>query len=195
MSQAESVRVVTVTVAILAFLAAVLSTAAQARQFAPQAQTDVATTWAGDPGGPASIAPEVPEAIGATQADDMITVIVALKQQPNLEEFSGMDRPARIRGVVRRLQSTANLTQRGIRALLADRRAEGRVGRVFYFWVFNGLAVTATPDVIQELAAWPEVLSITPNETIHAPPLPSGQALAALPGTEPNLSVINAPEL
>jgi hypothetical protein len=79
---------------------------------------------------------------------------------------------------------------------LAVRQAEGRVGQVDYLWIFNGLAVTATPAVIQELAARPEVLRIMPNETIQAPPLlPSGQGELGILAAETNLNLINVPAL
>jgi subtilisin family serine protease len=55
--------------------------------------------------------------------------------------------------------------------------------------VFNGLALTAEPDVIREIAARPEVARVTLDAVILAPTAPA--AAAASP--EPNLSVINAP--
>jgi hypothetical protein len=54
-------------------------------------------------------------------------------------------------------------------AVLEGRHAKDKLTEVARFWIFNGLAATATPDAIRELAALPEVASITPNETF-APP-------------------------
>ena len=58
------------------------------------------------------------------------------------------------------------------------------------FWVFNGLSVTAVPDVFQELAARADVATITPD-AIQVTPV----ALQAAAAPEPNPSVIHAPAL
>jgi subtilisin family serine protease len=90
---------------------------------------------------------------------------------------------------VEALRGHADLRQRGLRALLERRRGEGRVARATAFWGFNGLAVTATPDVIAELASRPEVAAITPDEIAVVPTAaPAGPP-------EPNLAAIRAPDL
>ena len=77
-----------------------------------------------------------------------------------------------------------------MRASLAKQKVKGGVSQVTSFWIFNGMSVTATPDVIYELAANPEVYSITPDEIEIVPSAP----LAYLPA-ETNLALINAPAL
>ncbi|MEW5957252.1 MAG: S8 family serine peptidase [Chloroflexota bacterium] len=167
---------------------------------AVQAQDPAPAPGAVSPNGLEKITPAVQAALGSLQAGEMLTVIVTLKDQTDLQQLAAnparLDRAARLRGVVEMLRAKADLSQRALRATLAVRRAEGRVDRVDYFWIFNGLVVTAIPAVIQELAARPEVLSITPNETIQAPPLPpTEQGQLGILAVESNLSLINVPAL
>jgi subtilisin family serine protease len=136
------------------------------------------------------IDPEVQARLDTLSPGEMITVIVTLNQQADLDNIPGANRAARQRGVIRALQATALASQASLRAALATLQAQGKVGRVTSFWVFNGLSVTATPDVIQELAANPDVYSITLDGTNIVPATP----LAYLPA-EANLSLINAPAL
>jgi subtilisin family serine protease len=138
------------------------------------------------------IAPEVQSAMGSLQAGEMITVIVTLKDRADLTRIGGPDRPVRLRAVIRALRARSDVSQRLLRALLQTRLSQGRVRQVIPFWVFNGLSVTATPEVIQELAARLEVAKITPDEISIVPALPARQGTAP---PEPNLSVMNAPAL
>lgn len=135
------------------------------------------------------IAPQVQTALDSGQDGEMISVIVTLTDQADLSRIPGASRAARLTGVIRALQALAETSQKQIQALLTARAAQGLVSRVEPFWVFNGLAVTATPEVIQELAARADVAKITPDE-ISIVPAQGGSNPA-----EPNLSVIKAPAL
>lgn len=136
------------------------------------------------------IAPQVQKAMASPQADEMLSVIVTLKAQADLSRITDRNRRIRIEEVINALQIMADATQNRIQALLQARASEGKVSGFESFWVFNGLSVTATPDVIAELAALPEVDSITPNGTIQEP------IFSTTGGPpEPNLSVVNAPAL
>jgi precorrin isomerase len=53
--------------------------------------------------------------------------------------------------------------------MLSHRRAQELVAAVDPLWIFNGVAVTAAPSVIRELAARPDVREIRPEATIAAP--------------------------
>ena len=99
------------------------------------------------------IAPQLRATLNALQTGEMISVIVTLGDQADLTKIGGADRAARLKGVVRALQAKADASQRALRALLDTRRSQGRVGRVISLWALNGLSVSATQDVIQELAA------------------------------------------
>jgi subtilisin family serine protease len=121
---------------------------------------------------------------------NLISVIVTLKDQTNFAAFDRLDKRARQKEAITALRTKANASQGRLKALLETRRAEKRVDQITSFWVFNGFSVTATPEVIQELAAQPDVLKITPDDISVVPAAP----LAANP-PEQNLSIINAPAL
>jgi serine protease AprX len=138
----------------------------------------------------AKIDPALLKTIDALQSGNMVTVIVKLKDRANLSAIGGPDRRARQRAVINALRAKASLSQGRLKSLLDSRRAQKRVDRITSFWVFNGFSVTATPDVIKELAAHPDVLEITPDDISIVPAVP----LTANP-PEQNLAAINAPAL
>ena len=118
--------------------------------------------------------------------DDMLTVIVTLRQQADLSRVNGADRAARQHGVIRALQAVANANQIRLRNLLETRKTQGSVEKYESLWVFNGLSVTATASVINELAGHPDVFLIAPDDLPIVP---------ALGSAEPNLALVNAPAL
>jgi serine protease AprX len=134
------------------------------------------------------IDPRVQASLSSSQPGEWLSVIVTLRQQADLSRIGGADRAARQQGVIRALQALADASQKQIQALLTARAAQGLVSRVDPFWVFNGLGVTATAEVIQELAARADVAKITPDETSIVP-----SQVGSNP--EPNLSVVSAPGL
>jgi subtilisin family serine protease len=125
----------------------------------------------------------------AGASEQMDSVIVTLRAQANLRAINAVTRSARLQAVVGALKNQAEATQRQVLDLLETRFEEGKVSKFTPFWVFNGLAVTATQEVIDEIAARPEVLSVTPEETIEA-----GSGLSTAPA-EPNVALVNAPQL
>jgi serine protease AprX len=135
---------------------------------------------------PVLINPDVQSALSSMQPGDLMTVIVTLRQHADLSRVRGADHAARLQGVIRDLQATANATQGPLIGLLNSWRDQGLVQRFDSFWVFNGFSITATSEVINQLAQNPDVLSITPDDIQVVP-------TAGTP--EPNLSVVNAPAL
>ena len=143
--------------------------------------------------GPAAgdkIDPQFQAEMATLSPGQMATAIVTMRDQADLTQIPGADRAARQQGIIRALQAQANASQRQVQALLQAREAQGLVSQATPFWVFNGLSVTAVPDVFQELAARDDVAAITPD-AIQVTPV----ALQATAAPEPNLSVIHAPAL
>jgi len=168
-------------VIVLIFALMLLSGSAQARAYGPALDSAVA----------GRISLPVQPGISASAGEaEWHSVIVTLKAQANLLNILDRNRNSRISKVEQALQTIADATQTRIRALIATRQSEGKVTEVEYFWVFNGLAITATADVIQELSALPEVRTVTPDDIIHAA---AETEASGLP--EANLNLINAPEL
>jgi hypothetical protein len=136
------------------------------------------------------IAPELQETLQQSAPDEMVKVIVTMRDLADLTKLSELNRNERLVKVVELLQTKAAASQQPLRAFLEIKRREGSVGEVISFWVFNGLAVEATPAVIAELAARRDVLRITADETI---PFLTDESSSTV--VEPNISKVNAPAL
>jgi serine protease AprX len=149
--------------------------------FAPAASAHVSTT-------PriASVSPGMHATLASLPAGAMTTVIVTLRHQADLKRVKGADRASRLKGTIQELTTTAHTAQVPIRALLRVWAAQGKVAKTVPLWVVNGLAVTATADVIQELAARSDVASIAADQVAVVPSF----------GTpEPGLNSVSAPAM
>ncbi|RIK39279.1 MAG: hypothetical protein DCC55_18600 [Chloroflexi bacterium] len=140
----------------------------------------------------ASVAPVARPAQQTLSVSEMATVIVTLRDQANLRTIREPQRGARRRQLLQALRGKADTTQAPLRRLLETRRQQGKVGAVTGYWVFNGFTVTATQEVIDELAAHPAVASIAPNTTFFAP---ATAALQTGVPAEPNVALVNTPAL
>lgn len=133
---------------------------------------------------PRSLDPAVEAELARLRTGDTTTVVVHLSGQRRLDL---RPRGRAAREVAAALRAGTEASQRGVRRLLEARRAQGRVARAEPFWIFDGLSVTATAEVIRELAARPEVAAVTPD-AIDVVPLATGPA-------EPNVAAVRAPDL
>lgn len=140
----------------------------------------------------AAVAPLLQRQLDAAAADRMVEAIVVLRSQADLGGVQGFSRENRPGAAARILRARADTTQRGLRALLKHRRAQGLVTDVEPLWIVNAIAVTATPAVIKELAARPEVREIRPNLVM---PAPQTADVAAAAAAETNVALVNAPAL
>jgi serine protease AprX len=111
-------------------------------------------------------------ALANTPPGDMVTVIIHLTEQVNLTDLldeaireGETDAEAR-EEIIRSLQQQANEEQLILRVLSLFWALGGQLERITPYWIFNGMAVTATPDVIWKMAARPEVDRVEPNATI-----------------------------
>ncbi|MBI5069289.1 MAG: tandem-95 repeat protein [Deltaproteobacteria bacterium] len=137
---------------------------------------------------PAALSPEV-AAAAARQPDHALPVVVHLRDGADLSRLAGLPRGTRRREAVRALREHAGRRQGAVLRLLEARRGEGRAGAARPLWVINGLSVTATPEVIAELARHPDVAAVTPDEIDVVPTAaPTGPP-------EPNLTAVHAPGL
>ena len=132
------------------------------------------------------LGPEVEAILASLPPGDMATVVVTLRERADLTAVPGANRAARLRNMIQALQARASTSQVQIRSLLRARDAQGKVARTTPLWIFNGISVTATADVIQELATRPDVASITRNDVRVVP-------AAGIP--EPNVAAVDAPAL
>jgi subtilisin family serine protease len=119
---------------------------------------------------------------------DVLTVIVTLREQADLSAVDDGNgkRDVHLKGVLRALQATSDQSQKPMKALLKSRMNQGIVKKYSSFWIFNGFSITATSDVINELAQRPEVYSISSDDIQIVPVAGPAQS---------NISMVNAPSL
>ena len=142
------------------------------------------------PGSLDPIAPELLDDLQGLGPGEMVSVIVTLRDQVDQAAIPGSTRASRLRALVLALKGKGASTQGPLIGLLASGQARGEVSGITPLWIFNGLAVTATADIVYELAARPEVRRITPDDAIAAP-----EPSAGPPAPEPNVALVNAPAL
>jgi len=134
------------------------------------------------------------QAAATTGPATMVDAVVVLKSQANIAAVPITKRAARLAAVERTLREHAAQTQRDVLALLATRRAQRLVSSVIPLWIANEIEVQATPVVIKELAARPDVRAVRPNFTIQAPTAPASET-AFTASVEPNIDLVNAPAM
>ena len=132
----------------------------------------------------------------AAGPQQLVDAVVVLEAQADLSAIRATTRSQRLATVEGALRAKAGSAQRGVLALLAQRRAQRLVASVVPLWIVNEVAVRATPSVIKELATRPDVREVRPDLTIQAPaPLAATEGAAAAAAPEPNVALVNAPAL
>jgi subtilisin family serine protease len=132
------------------------------------------------------LAPDVEATLAALGPAEMTTVIVTLRDHADLGRVPGANRRERMRAVERALRTHADTSQSGLRSFVRLRTGQGKVARSTDFWIVNGSSVTATADVIREIAQRPDVASVT-SDVVPVVPT-AGPA-------EPSVAAIGAPAL
>jgi subtilisin family serine protease len=113
-------------------------------------------------------------------------VVVTLRDAPDLSGLPGLDRGQRLSSLIHRLRAHADASQAPLRGRLKVLEARGEVSSQTSLWVANAISVTATATAVRELAARPDVASVTPDAITVVP--------TAAP-VEPNLAAVHAPDL
>lgn len=148
-------------------------------------------------GDPPPISPELSARLASLAPDEMIPVLVTLcgdSALPSRSSLSRLARPARLNAVVSSLRRQAEDCQAPLLPRLQAWEASGQARDLTRYWIFNGLALTATPGVIEELARLPQVRSIRLDASIPAPRLEDGMD-AVVPDVQPNLDLVGATAL
>ncbi len=145
------------------------------------------------------IHPALEEKLQKLAPGEKLSVIVELTEQEKPQDIistiPGAKRKDRAREVVKALKNLAELHQGPLRAHLKQQEASGSARRVIPYWIFNGMAVTATGPVIRNLAARSDVKEVRLDGLI---PLPSPNPAAAnepASASEWNIARIRAPEV
>jgi subtilisin family serine protease len=133
----------------------------------------------------------VQQAVRDQVANGDATFWVLLKEQADLSPAqSDRDWAARGRHVYDRLTATADSSQTALRELLRSR------GAIFEpFWIINAVRVTGGADLLDTIAARPEVAEVRADVTYQIPkPLP-GQQEATIQAFEWNIARVRAQEV
>lgn len=159
--------------------------------FGVHAGSPSSVTWRVLQAPEARISASLQSQLDALQAGETMTVIVQLRQQANLPGGKGLGRAEQLSRVIEVLNVTAGRTQGPVKKFLEEKKSKGRVRSFIPFWIFNGFSVTATPDAIQELAAQPDVLTISADNLDIVP----ASGLLNMGNPEANITLVNAPAL
>ncbi|MDW8102483.1 MAG: S8 family serine peptidase [Anaerolineae bacterium] len=140
-----------------------------------------------EPRGSAILEPALAKALASASPDDLLSVIVVLKEQELPEKWAG----ARDR-MVANLKAFAARTQAPLKAYLDEARTSGFVESYFSFWIFNGFALKAKPQAIRQLASHPSVAAIFLD---HYRQWLREKPFISLQSTEWNIERIRAPQV
>ncbi len=134
--------------------------------------------WSGE------IAPDLLKEIEGSGSAHEHAVIIKLKDAIDYRSLKASVEPIvrreRIKKVVQEIKATTEQSQQALRLHLGNQETLGRVRNIKHFWIFNGIAVTATPEAIKELASRADVAEIVSDKVIvlGAPVLASSAAPA-----------------
>lgn len=149
------------------------------------------------PAAAARITPELAAQLATLPPEEKITAIVRLRSQPPPDPTAAAvpsvaERAIAVRQFIESRRALARASQAELLALLRSPRLAGDVAEVVPFWLFNGLAVTATAAVIAWPGPHPAVAALEANRVFVAPRA-AGAAATAATAVAPNLAVIGAP--
>ena len=143
--------------------------------------------------------PSLSEKLLNAHSTDHLSVIIRMKEQGNLKPLTfgitGRSKALRSRRVAEALKIKASHSQRNLIPFLKKEKARGSVSRYSPFWIFNGIALKATPKVIQKIVSRDDVDSVSEDFLIPPPELlPSTPVRAESPYTW-NIKKVRAPEV
>ena len=134
-----------------------------------------------------TIDPELQSTLDALGPADRVSVIVRFAERVALDRIQSREKRLRRTGIVSALRAQSSASLGAVEPLLGDpsvsRRAE--------LWAINGVALTASAEVVRALAHDPAVARISADAVIQGPGLAKAEPAAA----EWNLDAIRAPEL
>lgn len=149
--------------ACLAGLVATLSIAGAALQPAPS----IARARPAQQG---DIAPEVRAALNTLDADEQLGVIVRMRDTVETKPLpaAGMSKAQAQAALVASLQAQATASQAAVMAHLQQPAVASQINGLRAYWIINGFAMQATAQVINEVAARPDVESVRLDDWVQA---------------------------
>ncbi|WP_345807410.1 S8 family serine peptidase [Bacillus pumilus] len=147
------------------------------------------------------------------QQDDQVTFLIKMKEQTNTQKVAkeavskakkqkltaAKTQYTKRSAVVSELRATSEETQEALLTYLQKEQKKKQVKEIHSYYIVNGIAVTGTKEVMEKVAAFPEVDQVLPNETrqIHRPvdlKTKQKKQMKAVDGVEWNISQVHAPE-
>ncbi|MDQ0270833.1 S8 family peptidase [Cytobacillus purgationiresistens] len=146
-------------------------------------------------------------------AEDKVTFLIKFKEQADTtaaakkatktaaaqKQSAAQTKYTKRSAVLSELRSTAIETQGQVTDFLEKQEKSGKAKDIKSFYIVNGMAVTATKEVMEKIAAFPEVEKILPNETrqLHKPDkvdeAPKAETKAETNAIEWNIDRVGAP--
>jgi hypothetical protein len=115
---------------------------------------------------PDKLSPDLRQTLASIPGDGKVDVIVRMQDaRPKNVLNAGLSKSARVGALYGDLTSLASASQSGALSYLNSAASRQAASDIRPLWIINGIAVSATPEVIEALAARTDVLSITPDRT------------------------------
>ncbi|HDS09336.1 MAG TPA: hypothetical protein ENN73_03825, partial [Firmicutes bacterium] len=105
--------------------------------------------------------------------DELIPIVIHMSEQLDTKSLANDLRAQRARKdeiqvqILTSLQNISDQTQADIRTTLEKDLATGRVTDLSYFWIFNGITLNATPEMISKIAARSDVKLVREQLNIY----------------------------
>ncbi|MBP3041352.1 S8 family serine peptidase [Bacillaceae bacterium Marseille-Q3522] len=132
---------------------------------------------------------------------DTIKVAQEAEAKANKVQLSAKQKSITKRSaIVSELRATAKTTQQELINYLEEEKQKGNVKDYTSYYIVNGLAVTATKEVMEKLASFDAVAKVLPNETRQLYKSPVSVPQVAEPAAEPaniewNIDRVGAPQV
>ncbi|KMM57066.1 peptidase S8 [Bacillus glycinifermentans] len=144
--------------------------------------------------------------------EDQVTFLIKMKDQVDTQKVAKQaEKKAKSKSlssakteyqkrsaIVSSLRIKADETQSHLQSYLKKQAKKGKAKDIRSFYIVNGMAVRATKDVMEQVASFPEVEKVLPNETRHlikpANKSVSKKSVQASDGIEWNIDQIGAPK-
>jgi subtilisin family serine protease len=145
------------------------------------------------------LSPGLLERLQSIEQNDYTSVILRMSKQTNLKTATkgiiGKNKALRSKNVIKALQTTATESQKDLIAFLEKEKALDNVSEYTLFWIFNGLSLRATPQVIEKIASRNDIEIVSEDLSISLPARLSSTPLQSDPLYTWNIKRIKAPEV
>ena len=130
---------------------------------------------------------------------EQLSVIIRMADQADLkaptQRIIGRNKALRSMNVIRALKTTATGRQKNLISFLEKEKSRGNVVHYTSFWIFNGLSLKATPEVIEKIGSRKDVNIVTEDFLIPPPFFYTSTPLQPDSSYTWNIEKIRAPDV